>query len=178
MKRTLTTVLIVILAALGAFALWQYLGNRNTQRDLEGTATETRQTAGQEAPRNNQLSEILENPSAYYDQEVAVEGNMENVFETRVFKLSGQGDSELWVVAPNALTADQRSQADPVLPNKPNTRVNGTLRQVSIAMIRDEFGINISDEIEARLNGKPILVANRITFINDNIILDISQNRN
>lgn len=176
MKRVLVTLLVILAVGLGAFFVLQMLDQEDTASELQQGAEETANQVDQAATDDDLLTKILENPAAYYNQEVTVEGEIQDVYSTRVFKISDQTiGQELWVITQVPLTTEQMNEAEEFFEDNADVVVTGTLRQMTVVDIEREFSIDLPAEAEVEFADKPVLVATRFTFSDGQAVFDFDQ---
>lgn len=176
MKRVLVTLLIIIAVGVGAFFILQMLDKEDTTNELQQGAQDTATQLDQATTDDDLLTKILENPAAYYGQEVTVGGEIQDVYSTRVFKISDQTiGQELWVITQVPLTTEQMNEAEQFFEDNADVRATGTLRQMTVVNIEEEFGIDLPDEADAQFVDKPVLVATQFTFSDGQAVFDFDQ---
>jgi hypothetical protein len=104
--------------------------------------------------------EITQNPAQYYNQQLAVTGEVENVQSATVFTLDEDklfGAQDLLVI--------NRTTGQPV-PEGETVAVTGTLRQFVVADLERDYDLNwdlnVTRQLEAEYSNRPVLVADQI----------------
>jgi len=95
--------------------------------------------------------EVAEDPTLYYDRVVAVPGEVAEVISPNAFRFD---EGELLVLGVNPL--DPISGTEEVV-------ATGVLRQFVAAEIERDYGLDLSPELEAEYENKPVLIAQSIT---------------
>lgn len=167
-------VTIIVILLLGFLAFW-WLSDDN-DNELDDAVDETQSTIENNDNDDSILSRIVDNPADYYDQTVTVQGEIQDVYDSRVFSISDQavGD-ELWVVTNTPLTSSQQEEAEPLFADNANVTVNGEVRQMTLAQIEEEFSLDIPAQIEATFSDGPVLVADSFTFTSSGDSLDFTE---
>lgn len=108
--------------------------------------------------------QVIENPSAYIGKTVTVSGDVEEIWGPRAFNMdSGVTVGELLVVGrepfPNIPEVGNRAYVINDL-----ATVTGVVRMMVTADVEREIGWDLTPEIEAEFNAKPVLIAQSISF--------------
>ncbi len=116
---------------------------------------------------NVTVANIMSNATNYTGRSVTVDGWVERAYGANAFRLdedsvfTGGIDNDLLVVgAPNVVPAGLRFGTDDA-----RVRVTGTVRTMVAADIERELGWDLTPEIEAEFNAKPVLVARTVQVI-------------
>ncbi len=170
------TIIVIVVIALAGFLAYTWLRDDDT---VTITPDETANVTNEPAESTDDeatLRSIVENPEQHYGQTVTVQGEIQDLLSSRVFKISDRaaGD-ELHVVTRNPLTEQQLNEATELFEDNADVKVQGTLRQMTTAELETEYNIDLTAELETELTGKPILVADTYTFTDTNEVLDFTQ---
>ncbi len=108
--------------------------------------------------------QVIENPSAYVGKTVTVSGDVEEIWNPRAFNMdSGISGGELLVIG---------REPFPQIPDAGNrayvvsdiATVTGVVRILVTADVNREIGWDLTPEIVAKYNAKPVLIAQTISF--------------
>jgi hypothetical protein len=140
------------------------------QQPVQKAQTDTKQTAATEVA----LDALEEQPSKYLGQRITVRGEVQNVLGPRLFTVDEQNwvdfDGETLVLVQAPAIAFVREDR-PVM-------ITGTVRPFVKAEIMREWGwLGDDPKIEAQFARQPILVAESVTTIGDNIVLTTHMGR-
>lgn len=107
---------------------------------------------------------IIENPAAYVGKTVTVSGDVEEIFGPQAFSMdSGSSMEELLVVGrepfPQVTEAENR-----VYVISDVATVTGVVQMLVTTEVEKEIGWDLTPEIVARFNAKPVLIAKTISF--------------
>jgi hypothetical protein len=134
------------------------------QQQVEKAQTDTKQTAAQQVD----LDALEEQPSKYLGQRITVSGEVQNVLGPRLFTV----DEQNWVDFDGEMLVLVRAPAIAFVREDRPVMITGTVRPFVKAEIMREWGWMGDDpEIEAQLSRQPILVAESVTSVGDNIVL-------
>lgn len=109
-------------------------------------------------------AQVINNPNAYVGKTVTVSGDVEEIHSPRAFNMdSGVSLGELLVLG---------REPFPQLPDSGNrayvindtATVTGTVRMLVTADVEREIGWDLTPEIEAEFNAKPVLIAQTVGF--------------
>lgn len=108
--------------------------------------------------------QVIENPAAYVGKTVTVSGDVEEIWGPRAFNMdSGVTLGELLVVGrepfPQVAAAGNRAYVVSDV-----ATVTGVVRLFVTAELEREIGWDLTPEIEAEFNAKPVLIAQSISF--------------
>lgn len=156
MVKIVAAILVVI--AVG-WIIWAIVDDKGREETASPANDQT-----QNQPES-ELSKVVDNPENYYKKQVTVEGEVQDVYTNRVFKISDEaiGD-ELLVITKEPLTAEQAAEAEELLGDNANVKVQGTVRELVLADIEREFDLDLSPELEVEFRNKPVLVADNVRF--------------
>lgn len=162
-NAALWIIVAIAVLILGGILLYNLIGNDNDQaaNDVTNDVTETFDDAtGNNTGEGDILSRIIDSPESYYGQQVTVSGEIQDLYNQRVFKISDQtvGD-ELLVITRQPLSEEQASEAEALLEDNADVSATGTVRQFTTADVESEFGIDIPEAIETTYVNRPVLVA-------------------
>jgi hypothetical protein len=168
-------VIAIILALLISGTLAFMLTNR--ENDIPDQVNIDTPTADEITPEDDDLlSKILDNPTQYYGQQVTVRGEIQDVYTSRVFKISDQTiGQELLIITPKPLSQRQVDEAEDLLEDNADVRATGTIRQLVLSEVESELSLDLDEQIEVEFENKPVLIANSLTFSDNNAILDFTQ---
>ncbi|MGH9941232.1 MAG: hypothetical protein ACRD9R_02605 [Pyrinomonadaceae bacterium] len=109
-------------------------------------------------------AQIINNPNAYVGKTVTVSGDVEEIHSPRAFNMdSGVSVGELLVLGREPFPQVPDSGNRAYIINDTAT-VTGTVRMLMTAEIEREVGWDLTPEIEAEFNAKPVLVAQTTGF--------------
>lgn len=168
------TIIIILVLLVGGFLVFSLVNKDNDVPDNVNIETPT---AEEVVPDDDDLlSQIIENPDQYYGQQVTVVGEIQDLYTTRVFKISDQTvGQELLVITPEPLSEQQAAEAEELLEDNADVRVAGTVRQLVIAEVEEELSIDLDEQVEVEFRNKPVLIANNVTFSDSSAVLDFTQ---
>lgn len=112
------------------------------------------------------VSEIVSNPELYFGQNVLVQGDVNSIFSPTIFTLDEEAllaagiDNDLLVIAEdaNAYALDDGWLDDSV-------QVQGIVRQLVTADIERDLNIDLTTEIEAEYESRPVIIAASTTRV-------------
>lgn len=173
-----TILILVILIALG-FLIYTTFIDTDTPTNLDAPdtpETSVDQETVNPVDDNDTLSQIVDNPEQFYGQGVTVRGEIQDLYSRRVLKLSDQtiGD-ELIVILPRALTDAQATEAEAFFEDNADASVTGTVRQLTVAQVEQEFGFDVPADIEIEFTETPVVVADSFKFTDSNTVIDFTQ---
>lgn len=148
---------IIVVLALIALAIWWW-ASPNADRDAAYT-----------------LSDIGENPTAYIGKTVTVNGEIEKVRGTNLFVMEEdgfmQGDEAVIVTRrPLAQMFVNHVGEDGVLNEgleDRNVRVTGEVRAFDRVEVERELGYALDDQYAADFEGRPVIIADSVSLIED-----------
>ena len=108
--------------------------------------------------------QIIENPSAYVGKTVTVSGNVEEIYGPRAFEMdSGVSIGELLVVGREPFPQIPEAGNRAYVINDVAT-VTGVVRMFVTADVEREIGWDLTPQIEAEFNAKPVLIVQKAQF--------------
>lgn len=109
-------------------------------------------------------AQVINNPSAYVGKTVTVSGDVEEIHSPRAFNIdSGVSVGELLVLGREPFPQVPDSGTRGYVINDTAT-VTGTVRMLVTAEVERELGWDLTPELEAEFNAKPVLVAQTTDF--------------
>lgn len=167
--------IVIVLVVAGAILAFTLMRNDGTE-PVQDTVNETTNTVQENTEDDDLLSKIIDNPQQYYDQTVTVKGEIQDVQSRRVFKISDQtaGD-ELYVITRQPLTQEQIAEAEELFEDNADVSVTGTLQRFVLAEIERDYNFDLSAELEAEFQDKPVLIADSFTFSDNQAVFDFTQ---
>lgn len=172
-----TAWLLIVIALVVAGAILAFTLMRTDRTDtVQDTANEATNTVQENVEDDDLLSKIVDNPDQYYGQVVTVDGEIQDIQSRRVFKISDQtaGD-ELYVIIKQPLTQEQAAEAEELFEDNADVRVKGTLQRFVLAEIERDYNFDLSAELEADFQNKPVLIADSFTFSDNQAVFDFTQ---
>ncbi|MGF1516188.1 MAG: hypothetical protein ACFCVB_00065 [Nodosilinea sp.] len=110
--------------------------------------------------------EISDNPEAFYNRVIAVDGSIGEQYDANTFTISGAGffgGSDILVVGESAGTANIRDDSNDVV-------ILGTLRPFNAAELENEYNLtwdeNLRQTIQSDYSEDPVLVAQEVYQVN------------
>lgn len=161
----ITIIAVVALVIIIVVMIWAF--NQNDEATTDTVQTDD--TAVVEDEPESTLTQILDNPDAYVGQSVTVTAEVQDVLTQRIFKISDDtaGD-ELTVVTAQPLSAAQAEQAETFLQDNANVQVEGIVRAATVTEIERDYTLTLDPELEAEFENTTVLVAQSITFTDQN----------
>ncbi len=175
MKKLIIWVVVAVAIAIGVAVAINIMDENNEVEVNEPTTSDIMPEETED--EGDLLSRIVNTPEDYYGQEVTVAGEIQDVYNRRVFTLSDQmiGD-ELYVVLPQDLTMEQLDEAEELLEDNADVEATGTVQSMRIIDIEQEFGLEVPEEVEIEFGeARPVVIADRFTFSDQNLIFDFTQ---
>lgn len=109
-------------------------------------------------------AQVINNPNAYVGKTVTVSGDVEEIHNPRAFNMdSGVSVGELLVLGrePFPQVPDGGTRAFVI---NDTATVTGTVRMLVTAEVERELGWDLTPELEAEFNAKPVLIAQTVGF--------------
>lgn len=174
-RRFITLMIILVGIVLVAALIITWISNNDDDVIDETNETLSQVDVSDDDQESPMLDKIVDNPAAYYGQKVTVSGEIQDIYNQRVFKLSDQiiGD-ELLVVTQNPLTERQMEEGEEFFQDNANVTATGEIRQLVIADLETELNFDFPESIEVEYTNKPVLVAESFTFSNSGDIFDFN----
>lgn len=133
--------------------------DRTTMQQAERDRIPTPTMPGQAAQPD--VDRVKEQPERYYDKQVRLTGEVDQLLADRAFSLEGTG----WAFNDN-ITVLMKNPMDPdaggPLTDDDELIVTGTVRHFVVADIERELGWDVPSEIETKLRDRPVVVADMV----------------
>lgn len=117
--------------------------------------------ACQSRPTNVGLSagDIVADPASYYGNLVTVSGEIDQVWDERIFSIGGHDfDDDLLVISLDAISvAPGRSMEAPVVRND-IVQVTGTVEPLVLADLEAKYGLQLDEELKATMADRPVVI--------------------
>jgi hypothetical protein len=115
----------------------------------------------------NVTEKIIKDPQDYYGSEVTVSGEIGTRYDSYSFLLDEYEDVGHYLLVITKSPAPQASDIiDFKVADKETYEVTGVVRQFNILEAENEFGLNLRDEDLREWEGRPAIMASRITRLN------------
>jgi len=124
--------------------------------------------AGIEGESGLTVSDVVDNPSQYAGQIIALEGEVENTIGSRGFTLDGQGviGDEMLVVSRQPLQAVGGDGLEGGLfTTDDEVLISGTVRRFNRSEIENELGISLDSQVYTEYEHTYVFVADTVTKI-------------
>lgn len=111
------------------------------------------------------VEQVTEEPNRFIGERVRLSGEVDNVYSAQAFELESDDpifDNEILV-----LTKSPVMLAGETLDNGDDVVVTGTIRMLTVAVIERDLGWDLVSTLEARWQNKPIVVADRISVVEE-----------
>jgi hypothetical protein len=139
-----------------------------------GACTNERERAAERAPMQQaerapapapqpttDVDTLKEHPGRFYDKQVRVTGEVDEIYSDRAFRLEGTGwafDDDITVLMKKPLDA----AAGGVLQKDEELVVSGTVRRFVVADVERDIGWDLTPEVEVKLKERPVLIADSV----------------
>jgi hypothetical protein len=143
------------------------LARRNTNNpQVQGVNTSVNQQIDQD---ERTIGDILDNPDNYVSKQITLTGSVSKVLDPNAFNLKAPGiDRRLLVVTSNSLLSPQANgNNDYIYKDDDIVQVNGTIQKFDTATIGNQLGISFNDDQLNDYIGKPVVVAQSVTKLNN-----------
>lgn len=134
--------------------------NSERERAAERAPMQQAERAPTPAPTTD-VDKVKEHPNWYYDKQVRVTGEVDEILSDRAFRLEGTGwafDDDITVLMKKPMEA----AAGGALHEDDELIVSGTVRRFVVADIERDLGWDLSPEVEIKLKERPVLVADAV----------------
>lgn len=114
------------------------------------------------------VSDILANPDEYANTTVTVEGEIDRVLSPRAFVLDQEGTvagDEILIITQTPITPPAESADLNPFSETDSVRVTGTVRQLVIAEVEQDFGLDLETEIETEFEDQTMIAASNVTVV-------------
>ena len=132
----------------------------------QGGTTMGGTTMGQSGTR---VSAITADPERYYGQDVEVRGGVGQVIEPRALVMLDRRDLRGQAAIPEAALADRgvlvinASNDNPTLSERQDIQASGTLRPFDIAVVEQDLGVDLDDDLYTEYEDGPVILAERVS---------------
>lgn len=118
-----------------------------------------------ERKRGTTAEDVVEQPAAYYGNQVTVVGEVSKIYSPRAFALESGGllDESILVVTKTPIQV----LAPMTLEEGNDIAVTGVVQRMVVADIEREIGWDLEAGIETEHQGKPVIVAQNISFLQE-----------
>lgn len=167
----ITWLLLIITIVL---AVWLFI---EINDDEPVTVTDGQNTEVVEGTSDtDRLSRITQNPATFYGTRTIIEGEIQDVYSDRVFTISDQtaGD-ELLVILRGSLSNRQADEGEELFEDNADAQVIGTVRQLVIAEVETDYGIDLDEEIEAEFESQPVMIGELVQYSDQDALFDFNQ---
>lgn len=113
----------------------------------------------------SRISQVLENPNAFYGQQVSLVGPVEEVLGSRVFTLDAPEpfSDKLLVISKNPLQPIGASGTNEFLfARSDRVSVKGTVNQFNLREVENQLGEDLLDSQFINWEGKPVIIADTV----------------
>lgn len=118
------------------------------------------------------LTDIIENVDGYLGRTVTVDGEIETVYNQRVFRLDQEtavvGDEILVVTRGTTVPEDVNNTADFLFEDAQDVRVTGQVQRLVVVEVERDVDLDLDPQIETEFEGQPIIVADQVTRLPEN----------
>lgn len=118
-----------------------------------------------ERKRGTTAEDVVEQPAAYYGNQVTVVGEVSKIYSPRAFALESGGllDESILVVTKTPIQV----LAPMTLEEGNDIAVTGVVQQMVVADVERDIGWDLEAGIETEHQGKPVIVAQNISFLQE-----------
>lgn len=141
-----------------------YLAYNNQDQQREGGLAQEN-LFGDERGQNVSLEEVMSDPDSFVGQVVSVRGEVKKNLGTRglTVETSGIQPDELLVVSRESLVGVGGGPGEALYSEKDGVRVSGVVRTFFLEELEAEIGEDLNEEAYREYEGKPVVIADSIT---------------